>query len=209
MPRPRLHDVDALLDQAEAIVARDGAAALTVRALAQAAGAPSGTIYHAFGSRDAVLARVWLRAAERFGAVQGERVAGAGDPVGAVVAAATAPLAMLDEAPQSARVLLALRREDLPAGELPAALVAELHEAHRRLVALLRRLAEGVFGRRDAPALEAVTVCVVDLPTALVLRPLQRDGRLSPAAAARLDAAVRAVLDLPLPPPRTRTRKDT
>ena len=70
MARPRTHDIDSLLDAAERLLAVNGSSAVTVRALARATGAPSGTLYHAFGSRADLLGRMWLRAAERFLAEQ-------------------------------------------------------------------------------------------------------------------------------------------
>ncbi len=60
MPRPRVHDLDRLLDTAEHLAAEDGA--VSVRSLAAAAGVSNGAIYHAFGSINALLGRVWLRA---------------------------------------------------------------------------------------------------------------------------------------------------
>ncbi len=61
MPRPRTHDVDDLLDVAEQIVTDAGPSGLTLRGLASAAGVSNGSIYHAFSSKDELLARVWLR----------------------------------------------------------------------------------------------------------------------------------------------------
>jgi hypothetical protein len=53
------------------------------------------------------------------------------------------------------------------------------------------RLAIAVWDRKDAAAVDAITSCVVDLPTALLLR---RDRLGSATARAQLHAAVRAVL---------------
>ena len=66
MAPPRKHDTDLILDAARALVLRDGPRAAGVAAIAAESGAPVGTLYHRFGSRDGVLAAVWLRALERF-----------------------------------------------------------------------------------------------------------------------------------------------
>lgn len=209
MPRPRLHDIDELLDVAERLMADSGPASLTSRALATAAGVPNGTIYHAFGSRAELLARVWLRAAQRFLCLQDERVdaalAGQDEPdlsaaVAAVVAAATTPLAFAERHPHAARLLFAQRRDHLLTPELPAALADELAGTDKHLVSLLIRLAYAVWRRRDAVAVEAVTACVVDLPTGLLRRQVAGPGPLDPQTHERLQAAVQAVLTLPLPP---------
>ncbi|MEU8612318.1 hypothetical protein AB0C29_30445, partial [Actinoplanes sp. NPDC048791] len=45
-----------------------------MRGLATAADVPNGTIYHAFGSLNTLLARAWLRAAEAFLRLQTELI---------------------------------------------------------------------------------------------------------------------------------------
>ncbi|NUP68496.1 MAG: helix-turn-helix transcriptional regulator, partial [Nonomuraea sp.] len=77
MPRPRIHDLDRLMDVAERLVAQGGPERFTVRALAAASGVPNGAIYHAFGSLPVLLGRVWLRAAADFLDLQEELVAAA------------------------------------------------------------------------------------------------------------------------------------
>jgi AcrR family transcriptional regulator len=192
VPRPRVHDLGELLDVAERLVAEAGAGHVTVRGLAAAAGVPNGTIYHAFGSLSAVLAQVWLRAATRFLDLQTELVDRAPGAVAAVVAAADAPAVFAAEHPAAARMLLTTKADRLFGPDLPDELADALHALDKRLVALLVRLARLVWGRGDGLAVEVVTTCVVDLPTALFRRdptdPLVRD---------RLAAAVRAVLTVP------------
>jgi hypothetical protein len=51
---------------------------------------------------------------------------------------------------------------------------------------------------------DVVTTCIVDLPTAILLR---RNRINDPAARERLRAAVRAVLAVGAPPPRRRTKE--
>jgi AcrR family transcriptional regulator len=204
MPRPRLHDVDAMLDAAEELVGAGGPGALTLRSLAHATGAPVGTLTHAFGSRDGLVGRLWVRAAGTFLERQEERVAAAlaDSPVAATVAAALTPLEVLAEHPATAAVLLGYRREDLLG---PDAVTGDLRATERRLVALLLRLAEALWARRDADAVEAVTVCVVDLPTGLLRRHLRGGHGVHPDTPRHLRAAVEGVLSVGPPP----TRKGT
>ncbi|MGH3583440.1 MAG: TetR/AcrR family transcriptional regulator, partial [Mycobacterium sp.] len=70
MPRPRVHDPDAVLDAVEALAVEHGPAAVTVRAVAGAAGISNGALYHNFSSRSELLGRAWLRAGNRFLQVQ-------------------------------------------------------------------------------------------------------------------------------------------
>ncbi|WIY02400.1 TetR/AcrR family transcriptional regulator [Amycolatopsis mongoliensis] len=190
MPRPRVHDLDALLDVAERLVASSGE--VTVRGLAAAAGVPNGTIYHAFGSLSALLAQVWLRAATAFLDLQTSRVDAASSPVDAVVAAADTPAVFASLRPDGARMLLKVRGDRLFGPELPDELADALHALDKRLVALLVRLARGLWDRGDGLAVEVITTCVVDLPTAFFRRDIT-----DPLVRERLAAAVRAVLTVP------------
>lgn len=211
MPRRRVHDLDHLLDTAERLAAELGAGGVTVRGLAAAAGVPNGTIYHAFGSLNAVLARAWLRAADAFLRLQTDLIdhalpAGARE---AVVAAATAPADFAEQRPAAARMLFTVRREQLLGPDLPEADAEALHGLDARLVQVLIRLSGLLWDRRDRHAVEVVTTCVVDLPAALFRRALtgpSADGAvvIENGQRQRLAAAVRAVLDLPPIPPPTR-----
>jgi AcrR family transcriptional regulator len=206
MPRPRLHSVDAILDAAEHLVGGGGPGALTLRSLALATGAPAGTLTHAFGSRDGLVAQLWLRAAQRFldrqrAHVDAELASGAPDSATrATVAGALAPIALVTERPGAAAVLLGYRRGDLLGSDVPEELADELFGLDQRVVALLVHLAEALWQRRDATAVEVVTVCVVDLPTGLLGRHLR--GEVPPDTARHLQAAVEGVLSLGAPPHR-------
>jgi AcrR family transcriptional regulator len=209
MPRPRVHDLDRLLDVAERLVAESGPGSVTVRSLAAAASVPNGTIYHAFGSINELLGRVWLRAATDFLDLQEELVGQAsGGVVDAVIAAADTPAVFAQRRPAAARMLLTVRRDELLGPPLPSELADALLALDNRVVSLLVRLTRLVWNRRDGPAVEVLTTCVVDLPTALYRRALTgppNEGAppVSTGTRERLAAAVRAVLALP-PPPRTR-----
>jgi AcrR family transcriptional regulator len=54
-----------MLDAARELVLEDGSWSATMEAIAQASGAPTGSLYHRFGSRDQLLARLWVRAVQR------------------------------------------------------------------------------------------------------------------------------------------------
>jgi AcrR family transcriptional regulator len=200
MARPRVHDIDMLLDAAEELLADGGAQAVTVRALAERTGASSGSLYHAFGSRNALLGHLWLRAARRFLALQRDAVdRHLGNPeldareaaIEATVAAASTPALLARTAPNSATVLLEQRRDAVLAeGGLPDELSTDLRALDRELVAVMRTLADALYGRHNRQAVDTVAVCIVDLPSALLN---SRHERKIDALAA-LDAAVRGVI---------------
>lgn len=194
------------MDVAEQMAVDSGPSSVTVRALSEAAGVSNGAIYHAFGSRTGLLGRVWLRAAQRFLTLQHESVEralavgyGPQGAVEAVVAAADTPAQFLLQQPVSGRFLLTVSRSELlGSGEVPSDIAAELRRLDRVLTELIIDLSRGVFERGDREAVAAVRDCVVELPTALLLRGARKPDR---AVRQRLAAAVRAVLALPPPLP--------
>ncbi|MBA0047192.1 TetR/AcrR family transcriptional regulator [Mycobacteroides sp. LB1] len=211
MPRPRIHSVDDLLDATERIAVEDGPAAVTVRAVSQVTGISNGAIYHAFGSRGEMVGRAWLRAAQRFldmqcGAVD-EALAVSGPveaaAVNAVVAAADTPAVFAERFPESSRLVLGVRREDLIGPDVPQGVAAAIASADEVLVALFIRLSRVLWGREDGRAVQVIEDCIVGLPSGLLLR-----GRRPPDAAtrSRLEAAVRAVLAIDPPPARPKTK---
>lgn len=201
MPRPRVHDLDAVLDAAELLAVRSGPAAVTIRAISAATGVSNGAIYHGFGSRAGLLGRVWLRAAERFLAAQRAAVeeALAGSPareaaVAAVVVAADAPAVFAEQDPTSGRFLLMFRREDLIGlDEMPPEIATELRKLDKQLAALFAQLARQLWDRDDREATAVLRDCVVELPSALLLR---KTRITNPQARQRLSVAVRAVVEL-------------
>lgn len=191
VPRPRLYDLDTVLDAVEALVAAQGPAGVTVRAVASAAGLSNGALYHNFSSRSELMGRAWMRAGNRFLALQREAV-GTASGVDAVVAAAEAPAAFAAHHPESARLILTVRREEILGPELSDGLTGELLGLDTLLVGVMIGLAEQLWGRRDAAAVDTITTCIVDLPTAILL---SRNRLHDPTAREQLGAAVRAVLE--------------
>ena len=66
MPRPRKHGDADILSATARLVASQGPAAATMSAVGRATGAPNGSLYHRFGSRDVLLGRLWLEKADFF-----------------------------------------------------------------------------------------------------------------------------------------------
>lgn len=169
MPRPRKHDTDRILDCARRVVLREGPRAASIGSIAQASGAPVGTLYHRFGSRDVLVAEMWLRALGRF---QAGYLNAAEDPdpvqAGARMAAAVVSFARAHGA--DARLLLAVRRDDLMDSAPSPALAEQLEAMNRPLRAAIRRLARELHGSASARATGVVSLAVVDMPYGAVRR---------------------------------------
>ena len=187
MPRLAKFSHEQIVDATARIAARAGPAHVTIAAIAGEVKAPTGSIYHRFGSRDMLLAEVWLRAAAEFQLAYVEKLAGA-DPWEAGLAAVLFVPARVRERPDEARILILHRREDFLTGEWPpemasraAALKRQVDDAHR---AFCKRL----LGRTDSDSLRALRYALVDAPLAAILPDL-RAGKAPPAM---LDALLRA-----------------
>jgi AcrR family transcriptional regulator len=195
--RPRVHAPDALLDAADQLLVEQGRVGLTVRTLALRAGVPNGSIYHAFGSLENVVAQAWLRRARQFLDLQRAAVdaeLSTGDGRRAVLAAADSPARLAQDDLRAARLLTVLTRDDVLTAELPQPVATDLRSLDHELLGTLRRLAGAVFGRTDRAAVGVVTTCVVALPAALLF-PEIRAGAVRPLTRTQLAAAVGAVLD--------------
>jgi AcrR family transcriptional regulator len=194
MPRHAVHDASRILDAASRLAASEGPARATIGRIAAELGAPTGSIYHRFASRDLLLGEVWLAAAERFqhdfGAVLSD-----GTPRAAALAAACFVPARVRERPDEARLLLLHRREDFFGPAWPEALAARARELQRGADAGLKAACRRLFGRADAATLRALRFAIVDVPLAAVLPHL----RANEAPPATVDVLVRtsceAVLD--------------
>ena len=193
MAPPRKHDTDRILDAARALVLRDGPRAASVAAIARESGAPAGTLYHRFGSRDKLLEAAWLRALERFQ----QRVLAAADvpdPLEAAVAMARSHVSFARASPDDARLLLTLRRDDLLDADTGHELRGRLDAINAPLAAAVAALTTSLTGRSDRRSSDAVVRAVVDLPNAAIRRHL-RDGVPLPSwLATEVAAAARRLL---------------
>jgi AcrR family transcriptional regulator len=192
MPRPQVYDRDAMLDAAEDLAVEGGLTAVTIRAVSERAGISNGAIYHAFGSRGGLVGRAWVRAARRFLTLQKQAVDAAADPVRAVIAAADAPAVFSEQYPASARLWLAITRDEVM-GDAPADVQTELTALQDDLRDMLIRLSVAMWDRKDAASGAVIEDCVVGLPTGLMLR---RPMPPTAATRRRLAAAVAAILSL-------------
>jgi AcrR family transcriptional regulator len=185
-------DAEDILDTAVRLIARDGASAATASAVAREIGAPSGSIYHRFPSRDLLVARLWLRTVSRF--QEGfEAALAIPDVEEAADAAATHTPRWCREHIDEACVLVLHRRRDLTTA-WPDELGRELDELGERLGSAIRGFARRRFASANAMVLDHVRFALVDVPYAAVRRYIG-DRQAPPAGVDRMIlTACRAVL---------------
>jgi AcrR family transcriptional regulator len=188
MPRPEKFTEDRILDAAGALVAASGPSSATIAAIAAAIGAPNGSIYHRFKTRDALLGRLWLRKAAFFQ----NNFANALDHPDAYQAGLNAALSL----PRSvradfvgARIMLLYRREDFLGEGWPVEMQDEAARLGRQVTDALADITMRLFGNRTAASRQAAAFAVLDVPFAAIRRyvaageapPLQVDNLIAAA----------------------------
>jgi AcrR family transcriptional regulator len=187
MGRPARHDADSLLDVAVSLAASGGPAAVTMSAVASAAGAPSGSVYHRFPTRAALLSALWLRTLERFQA--GVLAAAAGDDP---VTVAQHTITWSREHPAEARILL-YGPADFAHHEWPPEMQQRLHGAQQRVAAAFDRLGRRI-GVRGRAGRERIVFALADIPLALVRRHLKAGEPIPNGAEDLVATTTRALL---------------
>jgi AcrR family transcriptional regulator len=197
MPRPQLHPTDTMLDAARDLLLGQGSRSATMEAIVDASGAPIGSIYHRFGSRDELIARLWIRAVCRS---QASFVAAMehDDARQAALAAALSIIDFCEEHPSDAQLLAAFRREDLIKAMPEGPLADELEELNKPVERAVVQLARRLYGRRSRAALDRTLLAVFDLPYGAARRYLVTGMPLPSGLREDLASAVGAVIDEPL-----------
>lgn len=206
MARPAKFSHDQILDGALAAVAVQGRGATLGDVCAQI-GAPVGSVYHRFPTRDHLFVQLWLRSIRRFH-VGLLAAAALDDPQAALTACAVHIPRYCREHPDEA-LAMTLYRHQLLVTSAPDELAEDVRGVNDAVIASMRRLCRRRYGRATAHLLTVVTTAVQQCPYGLV-RPYV-GGPVPPW----LDAAVRvsstAILALgdPQPPPsRSRSARD-
>ncbi|KAF0847801.1 TetR/AcrR family transcriptional regulator [Nocardia caishijiensis] len=182
MGRPPLHDHDSFLDAAARLFAAQGSRAVTMAAVARSIGAPSGSIYHRFPDRPALLAALWLRSGRRF--LEGySRVVGVAPSTADAVAASAWIVDWCRDNLAEAIVLQAGARTFTP-DEWPESARAELaeHDAIRRQTL---RTAVAALAEQTGLPHDRILFTLVDMPLAVV-RPYFHNGEPPPVRATEL-----------------------
>ncbi|GAB3735923.1 TetR/AcrR family transcriptional regulator [Amycolatopsis oliviviridis] len=171
MGRPPRHTADDFLDAAVRIFAAEGVTGVTMSAVAREVGAPSGSIYHRFPGRPALLAAVWFRTLTRF--QQGYLEALEQEPATeAAVEAAAQVVRWCHAYPAEGKLLYsgdrALGVDDWSAEDRARAADAN-HRLDAAITKVVRRL-RPLTGRST----DELMLALVDLPYAAVRRHLDR-----------------------------------
>ncbi|WP_196717497.1 TetR/AcrR family transcriptional regulator [Actinomyces trachealis] len=165
MARPEKFSVDAILDAAARVVLTRGTSA-TIAEIAHEAGAPIGSVYHRFASREVLLVSLWLRCVRDF--QQGFVAACHTEPAtDAVVAAALHPPLYCREHPAQARAMTLYRHAEL-VRTAPEVLRAESSAINDEVNAVSQELARRRYEAADAPRITLLHAATRQCPYGLV-----------------------------------------
>jgi len=168
MGRPKFANED-FLDAALAIAAERGPPAVTVGAISERLGAPVGSFYHRFASRDLLVGELWLRTVVDF--QQGITAAlDEGDGLRAALHTPAWVRGHLDEA----RLLLLYHRDDFVQGGWPDTLRDGVAAQTERMETGFARFSRLVFGSAGATELRRAQFLLAELPVGAVRQHLHR-----------------------------------
>ncbi len=169
MPRPEKFSESQILGAAAQLIAANGPAAATITAIGGAIGAPNGSIYHRFRSRDALLGRLWLQKAASFQNVFADALRHPDAHQAARDAALSLPRSVRADL-EGARVLLLHRREDFLSAGWPPEMSAEAARLGKQVSDTLARITRRLFGSDTKAHRLTATFAVLDVPFAAVRR---------------------------------------
>lgn len=171
MARPPRFDTHQLLDAAVRQAAASGPAGVTMSGVAKEVGAPSGSVYHRFAGRTALLAEVWLRTVENFQEGYFKALEANPDPRRAGCAAARHVVAWSRTHPQQAALLL-YGAQDFGRADWSEEHRHRADRGNQRVRNAVASLA-AALGAKGPQATERVALALVDLPLSLVRRHLR------------------------------------
>ncbi|MCL1897753.1 MAG: TetR/AcrR family transcriptional regulator, partial [Micrococcales bacterium] len=114
MAKRQFYSVDQLLDGAQQAILRHGPDA-TLQQISQQSGAPTGSIYYRFESRDELLGELWLRAIDRWHRYLLAAIETQSQPRAALLAAARAVITYSRQYPDEALAMTLCHQNELAA----------------------------------------------------------------------------------------------
>jgi AcrR family transcriptional regulator len=163
---------------------------VTVSSVAGSLGAPTGSFYHRFPSRDALLGVLWLRTVREFQV----GVAAALDAGDGLRAALHTP-AWARQHPEKGRLLLLYHRDDFVQGEWPDGLREGVAEHTKQGIARVDQFARLTFGQTGPDEIRRAQFLLAELPVGLVRRHLRSGETPPPIVDELIRVTYRAVVD--------------
>lgn len=171
--RPAKFEKPRIIAAAARLVAETGPSGASIARIARATGAPSGSIYHRFASRDVLLGEVWLSAAESFQSAFIACATASRDDADHDTLACFVPRRTRHH-PDEARVLLLYRRDEFLDSKWPADMQARAAQLGKALSEAETGLCRALCSRDDAEALAILRHGLAAGPIAAVRPHIER-----------------------------------
>jgi len=168
MGRKARYDKKQFIRGALKLLAELGPAGVTMNAVAEEIGAPIGSVYHRFVSRDVLLAELWLQVVESFQ----KNFLKALERSDGLEAALHTPR-WVRAHPKEGKVLLLYRRDELSRGEWPDDIKAHAVKLAEELNTGIRSFVTQKFGRMSRRNLNRTVFVLIDVPHAAARRYLE------------------------------------
>lgn len=179
----------AFLAAARDLAAQNGPAAVTVTSVTERLGAPIGSFYYRFASRNVLLGELWLRTVLDF--QEGLNAALDG---GVGLRAALHTPAWARTHLDNARLLLLYDRRDFVQGEWPEELREQVAEMTQRMEAGSLRQARVIFGKGGREEVRLAQFLIAEVPVAAVRQHLVRCEQPPPLVDRIIRTTYRAVV---------------
>ncbi len=156
------------LDAALELIGEKGPSAATISTIGEMVGAPIGSVYHRFSSRDILLAKLWIRIVESF--QEGFlALLKRGDGLSSALYTSRWVRKNLN----AGRILLLYRREELISGGWPKEVRKRAEDLSRELNEGIKDFTHRLFGDTSEEDILRVTFALIDVPSGAVRRYLQ------------------------------------
>ncbi len=192
MGRPAKYTEEQILDSALTVLAAGNPASTTVAAIAAGLGAPIGSIYHRFASRELLLANLWMRTVREF--QRGFIDAFAHPDLDSAAEQAALHVLRWSRENLAQAQLLVLHRRDALAARWPEELGGQLAELNSGVEKALMDHTRRRYGRAGPVEQQRVLFALVDIPSAAVRRFLVKGEPPPPAIDPLVIEASRCVL---------------
>lgn len=195
--RPRRsHSDDEMLTAVRDLLLEHGPRGVTTAAISQRSGAPTGSLYHRFGSRSNMVAELWIRTIQKFHAEFFAATDAAEPGMDRAMAGVRAIVDFCSKNQPDARLMLVASVAELENDEsLPPELTESLRTLNDPVELLMKQLARELYGRAHRSGLDRVSIGVMGLPYTAVRRcllqgrdPAQVRGLVEETAVAVLSA---------------------
>lgn len=162
------------INAALVILAKEGPGGVTMASIAKKIGAPIGSVYHRFESRDILLAELWVTLIESIQPGFLETL-----DKGEVEKAALYPLKWARRNLNQAKVLLLYQREQLVTGDWPDTIKERVEEHINKMNDGIIKITQELLGKVTEENVARVTFCLIDVPVGAVRNCLEQGRDIS------------------------------